>query len=282
MMKHEHTLAKRARRNVSFTVGLAIVLFVLLVTMIGIFYTPYDPIKMHIADRLAPPTWQHPLGTDSYGRDVLSRIMQGARNSILVGVVAVSGGMALGILFGLIAGLAGGMRDEATMRVMDVLYAFPAVLSAILFSSVFGPSLTNCMIAIGIYNIPIFARLTRGSVLSAREEEYVVAAAAIGRSRAAVAWHHVLPNILSPLVVQGTIQFAGAILAEAGLSYLGLGTQPPFASWGGMLREAQTFMGLDPLLAVFPGIAIAITVLGLNLLGDGLRDILDPSYVRSY
>ena len=281
-MKHEHTLAKRAHQNVSFTVGLVIVLFVLLVTIIGIFYTPYDPIKMHIAYRLAPPTWQHPLGTDSFGRDVLSRIMQGARNSILVGVITVSGGMTLGILFGLIAGLTGGMRDEATMRVMDVLYAFPAVLSAILFSSVFGPSLTNTMIAIGIYNIPIFARLTRGSVLSAREEEYVVAAAAIGRGRAAVAWHHVLPNIISPLIVQGTIQFAGAILAEAGLSYLGLGTQPPFASWGGMLHEAQTFMGLDPLLAIFPGIAIAITVLGLNLLGDGLRDILDPSFVRSY
>jgi len=267
---------------VSFSIGLVIVLFVLLVTIVGAFYTPYDPIKMHIADRLAPPTLQHPLGTDSYGRDVASRIMQGAGNTILVGVVAVSGGMALGILFGLIAGLAGGMRGEAMMRVMDVLYAFPAVLSAILFSSIFGASLTNCMIAIGIYNVPIFARLTRGSVLAAREEEYVAAAVAIGRSRAAVAWYHVLPNIISPLIVQGTIQFAGAILAEAGLSYLGLGIQPPFASWGGMLREAQTFMGLDPLLAVFPGIAIAITVLGLNLLGDGLRDMLDPSFVRSY
>ena len=281
-MKPPRTLPRRANRSVSFSIGLVIVLFVLLVTIVGAFYTPYDPIKMHIADRLAPPTLQHPLGTDSYGRDVASRIMQGAGNTILVGVVAVSGGMALGILFGLIAGLAGGMRGEAMMRVMDVLYAFPAVLSAILFSSIFGASLTNCMIAIGIYNVPIFARLTRGSVLAAREEEYVAAAVAIGRSRAAVAWYHVLPNIISPLIVQGTIQFAGAILAEAGLSYLGLGIQPPLASWGGMLREAQTFMGLDPLLAVFPGIAIAITVLGLNLLGDGLRDMLDPSFVRSY
>jgi len=281
-MKPRRAYSKRAKRSVSFSVGLVIVIFVLVVTIIGAFYTPYDPIKMHIPDRLAPPSWQHPLGTDSYGRDVASRIMRGAGNTILVGVVAVSGGMSLGILLGLIAGLVGGLRDEAMMRVMDVLYAFPAVLSAILFSSVFGASLANCMIAIGIYNVPIFARLTRGSVLAAREEEYVAAAAAIGRSRAAVAFHHILPNIISPLVVQGTIQFAGAILAEAGLSYLGLGTQPPFPSWGGMLREAQTFMGLDPLLAVFPGIAIAITVLGLNLLGDGLRDILDPSFVRSY
>lgn len=281
-MKSRRTFSKRAGRSVSFSVGILIVAAVLLITIVGAFYTPYDPIKMHIQESLAPPTWQHPLGTDSYGRDVASRIMQGASNTILVGVVAVSGGMVLGILFGLVAGLAGGMRDEAMMRVIDVLYAFPAVLSAILFSSVFGPNLTNCMIAIGIYNVPIFARLTRGSVLAAREEEYVAAAVAIGRSRAAVAWHHILPNIISPLVVQGTIQFAGAILAEAGLSYLGLGTQPPFASWGGMLRDAQTFMGLDPLLAVFPGISIAITVLGLNLLGDGLRDLLDPSFVRSY
>ncbi len=281
-MKVRYKFSHRAKRSPSFSVGISIVALVLLATIVGAFYTPYDPIKMHITERLAPPTLQHPLGTDSYGRDIASRIMQGAGNTILVGVVAVSGGMALGILFGLVAGLAGGMRDEAIMRVMDVLYAFPAVLGAILFTSVFGPSLASCMIAIGIYNVPIFARLTRGSVLAVREEEYVAAAVAIGRSRAAIAFHHILPNIISPLVVQGTIQFAGAILAEAGLSYLGLGTQPPFASWGGMLREAQTFMGLDPLLAIFPGIAIALTVLGLNLLGDGLRDLLDPSFIRSY
>ena len=282
-MKQQRKRSRRVKkRSVSFTLGIVIVAVVLAVTVVGALYTPYDPIEMHIADRLSPPTWQHPLGTDSYGRDVLSRIMQGAGNTILVGVVAVSGGMAIGILCGLVAGLAGGIRDEAMMRVMDVLYAFPAVLSAILFSSVFGASLTNCMIAIGIYNVPIFARLTRGSVLSVREEEYVAAAHAVGRGRAAIAVRHILPNIVSPLIVQGTIQFAGAILAEAGLSYLGLGTQPPFASWGGMLREAQTFIGLDPLLAVFPGLAIAITVLGLNLLGDGLRDLLDPSFIRSY
>ena len=281
-MKQQRKFSRCTKRGGSFTLGIVIVVSILLVTIVGAFYTPYDPIKMHITDRLAPPSLQHPLGTDSYGRDVASRIMQGAGNTILVGVVAVSGGMALGIIFGLVAGLVGGIRDEAMMRVMDVLYAFPAVLSAILFSSVFGPSLTNCMIAIGIYNVPIFARLTRGSVLAVREEEYVAAAMAIGRSRAAVAFHHILPNIVSPLIVQGTIQFAGAILAEAGLSYLGLGTQPPFASWGGMLREAQTFMGLDPLLAIFPGMAIAITVLGLNLLGDGLRDLLDPSFIKSY
>jgi peptide/nickel transport system permease protein len=210
----------------------------------------------------------------------MSRLMQGAHNSVIVGIASVSGGMLLGVLLGLISGLSKPIIDEVTMRGIDVLYAFPAVLTAILFSSIFGPSLTNCMLAIGIYNVPIFARLTRASVLSAREEEYVTAAQAIGRSRAAIAFHHILPNITSPLIVQATIQFAAAILAEAGLSYLGLGTQPPFASWGGMLREAQTFMGLDPYLAIFPGITIAITVLGLNLFGDGLRDLLDPNVIQ--
>ncbi len=275
-MRLSHGFSRQARRSTSFIVGGILILIVLGVTIVGLFYTPYDPIKMQISERLASPGLRHLLGTDPYGRDVLSRIMQGARNSVLVALMAVGGGMLVGILCGLAAGFSGGMRDEAMMRVMDILYAFPAVLSAILFSSIFGPSLLNCMIAIGIYNIPIFARVTRGSVLAAREEEYVAAAVAIGRSRSAVAWRHVMPNILSPLIIQGTLQFAGAILAEAGLSYLGLGTQPPYPSWGGMLRDAQTFMGLDPLLAIFPGIAIAITVLGFNLAGDGLRDMLDP------
>ncbi len=279
-MKKGRRFTRRARRNVSFMIGSAIVLLMVLLTIIGSFYTPYDPIKMHIEERLSPPTWQHPLGTDSYGRDVMSRLMQGGHNSMIVGIVSVSGGMLLGMLFGLISGLSGAIVDEVTMRGIDILYAFPAILTAILFSSILGPSLTNCMLAIGIYNVPIFARLTRASILSAREEEYVTAAEAIGRSRPAVALHHLLPNIISPLIVQATIQFAAAILAEAGLSYLGLGTQPPFASWGGMLREAQTFMGLDPLLAIFPGITIAITVLGFNLFGDGLRDLLDPSVIQ--
>jgi peptide/nickel transport system permease protein len=281
-MKQERKLTRRVRKNVSLMIGSVIVIFILLLTIVGSFYTPYDPIRMQIEERLSAPTWKHPLGTDPYGRDVMSRLMQGAHNSVIVGIASVSGGMLLGVLFGLISGLSSGIIDEVTMRGIDVLYAFPAVLTAILFSSIFGPSLTNCMLAIGIYNIPIFARLTRASVLSAREEEYVTAAQAIGRSRGAVALHHILPNITSPLIVQATIQFAAAILAEAGLSYLGLGTQPPFASWGGMLREAQTFMGLDPLLAIFPGLTIAISVLGLNLFGDGLRDLLDPALARSY
>ncbi len=281
-MQRPYGFIRQGRKSTSFVVGSILILLVLGVTIVGLFYTPYDPIKMQIPERLASPSLHHPLGTDPYGRDVLSRIMQGARNSVLVGLTAVGGGLIVGVLCGLVAGFSGGMRAEAMMRVMDILFAFPAVLSAILFSSLFGPSLSNCMIAIGIYNIPIFARVTRGSVLATREEEYVAAAVAIGRSRIAVAWRHIMPNILSPLIIQGTIQFAGAILAEAGLSYLGLGTQPPYPSWGGMLRDAQTFMGLDPLLAIFPGIAIAITVLGFNLVGDGLRDVLDPRFTSAH
>lgn len=279
-MKQKRRLSRRLRKNASLMIGSTIVILIMLLTVVGSFYTPYDPIKMNIKERLSAPTLKHPLGTDSYGRDVMSRLMRGAHNSLIVGVVSVSGGMLLGIMFGLISGLSRPIIDEVTMRGIDILYAFPAVLSAILFSAILGPSLVNCMLAIGIYNVPIFARLTRASVLSAREEEYVAAAEAIGRTRTAVALYHILPNIISPLIVQATIQFAAAILAEAGLSYLGLGTQPPFASWGGMLREAQTFMGLDPLLAIFPGIAIAITVLGLNLFGDGLRDLMDPSFIQ--
>jgi len=279
-MKQKRRLSRRLRKNASLMIGSTIVILIMLLTVVGSFYTPYDPIKMNIKERLSAPTLKHPLGTDSYGRDVMSRLMRGAHNSLIVGVVSVSGGMLLGIMFGLMSGLSRPIIDEVTMRGIDILYAFPAVLSAILFSAILGPSLVNCMLAIGIYNVPIFARLTRASVLSAREEEYVAAAEAIGRTRTAVALYHILPNIISPLIVQATIQFAAAILAEAGLSYLGLGTQPPFASWGGMLREAQTFMGLDPLLAIFPGIAIAITVLGLNLFGDGLRDLMDPSFIQ--
>jgi len=264
------------RRNASFTIGAVIVGLIALTACVSLFYTPYDSIKMAIEDRLQGPSSAHLLGTDQYGRDILSRIMQGTQNSILVGVVAVGIGMSLGVLLGLWVAFSSGWVDEAVMRTMDVIYAFPAILNAILLVAILGPGIINAMIAIGIHNVPIFARLARGSVLRAREEEYVLAAYSLGRRRWTVAWRHILPNILSSLIVQGTIQFAVAILAEAALSYLGLGTQLPYPSWGRMLREAQTFMRLAPGLAIFPGLAIAFSVLGLNLLGDGLRDLLDP------
>jgi len=270
----------RLFRNINFTIGLSITLLILLTALLSLGYTPYDPNRMNLLERFQSPNRTHWLGTDQYGRDIFSRVMRGSTNSILVGLVAVSIGMSFGILLGSLAAFYKRWVDEAVMRISDVLYGFPAVLSAILITSVLGPGVINSMIAIGIFNIPIFARLTRATSLSIWERDYVTSAKAIGRSDVGIVWKYILPNILSSLVVQGTVQFAIAILAEAGLSYLGLGTQPPHASWGRMLNEAQTFMGTSSWLAIFPGCAIALAVLGFNLLGDGLRDILDPKLAR--
>jgi peptide/nickel transport system permease protein len=271
---------RRSFRNINFTIGFSITLMILLTALLSLVFTPYDPNRMNLSERFQAPNQTHYLGTDQYGRDILSRVMKGSINSIIVGLVAVSIGMGFGILLGSIAAFYRRWMDEVIMRVSDVLYGFPAVLSAILITSILGPGAINSMIAIGIFNIPIFARLTRATSLSIWERDYVTSARAIGRSDAGVIWKYILPNILSSLIVQGTVQFAIAILAEAGLSYLGLGTQPPHASWGRMLNEAQTFMGTSPYLAIFPGCAIALAVLGLNLLGDGLRDMLDPKLSR--
>lgn len=267
-------------RNINFTIGFCIALTILSAALVSIGYTPYDPNRMSLSARFQAPNGTHWFGTDQYGRDVFSRVMKGAVNSIIVGLVAVSIGMGFGILLGSLAAFFKEWVDEIIMRISDVLYGFPAVLSAILITSILGPGIVNSMIAIGIFNIPIFARLTRATSLSIWERDYVTSAKAIGRSNAGIIWNYILPNILSSLVVQGTVQFAIAILAEAGLSYLGLGTQPPHASWGRMLNEAQTFMGTSVWLAIFPGCAIALAVLGFNLLGDGLRDILDPKLSR--
>jgi len=273
-------ILRRLFRNINFTIGFFIALTILLTAIVSIGYTPYDPNRMNLSTRFQAPDGTHWFGTDQYGRDIFSRVMKGAVNSIIVGLVAVSIGMGFGILLGSLAAFFREWVDEIIMRVSDVLYGFPAVLSAILITSILGPGIVNSMIAIGIFNIPIFARLTRATSLSTWERDYVTSAKAIGRSNAGIIWRYILPNILSSLIVQGTAQFAIAILAEAGLSYLGLGTQPPHASWGRMLNEAQTFMGTSAWLAIFPGCAIALAVLGFNLLGDGLRDILDPKLSR--
>jgi peptide/nickel transport system permease protein len=267
-------------RNINFAIGSLITLTILLTALLSLGYTPYDPNRMNLSARFQAPNPIHWLGTDQYGRDILSRVMKGAVNSIIVGMVAVSIGMSIGILLGSLAAFYKKWVDESIMRISDVLYGFPAVLSAILITSILGPGVVNSMMAIGIFNIPIFARLTRATSLSVWERDYVTSAKAIGRSDAGIIWRHILPNILSSLIIQGTVQFAIAILAEAGLSYLGLGTQPPHASWGRMLQEAQTFMGTSVWLAIFPGCAIALAVLGFNLLGDGLRDMLDPKLAR--
>ncbi|MBM4278402.1 MAG: ABC transporter permease [Deltaproteobacteria bacterium] len=271
---------RRPFRNINFTIGFLITLAILLTAFLSMVYTPYNPNRMNLSERFQAPNQHHWLGTDQYGRDILSRVMKGSINSIVVGLVAVSIGLVFGVLLGSLAAFYKRWVDEVIMRVSDVLYGFPAVLSAILITSILGPGVINSMIAIGIFNIPIFARLTRATSLSIWERDYVTSARAIGRSDVGIVWKYILPNILSPLIVQGTVQFAVAILAEAGLSYLGLGTQPPHASWGRMLNEAQTFMGTSSYLAIFPGCAIALAVLGFNLLGDGLRDMLDPKLSR--
>ena len=271
----------RSLRHVNLLLGGFLVLVIVATALLSFVYTPYDPNRMNLGQRFLPPTPAYPLGTDQYGRDILSRVMKGAVNSIVVGWVAVGMGMGFGVLLGSLAAYWGSWKDEGIMRLVDVLYGFPAVLSAILITSILGPGIVNSMLAIGIFYIPIFTRLTRGASFSIWQRDYVTSARAIGQSNRAIIWHTVLPNILSLLVVQATVQFAIAILAEAALSYLGLGTQPPHASWGRMLNEAQTFMEISPWLAIFPGLAIAWAVLGFNLLGDGLRDLLDPKLTRA-
>jgi peptide/nickel transport system permease protein len=268
--------SRRIRRHGTFVLGLVITGAIVAVAALSLWYTPRDPLQMNIPARLAAPSATYPLGTDQYGRDLLSRVMRGAASSLVVGAVAVGIGMGAGVLLGMAGGYWGGWLDEGLMRVMDALYGFPAVLSALLVTAAFGPGVLISMLAVGAAYVPIFARLTRARFLELRAEEFVLAARALGARDGGIIGRHILPNTLSPLIVQATISFPLAILAEAALSYLGLGTQPPQPSWGLMLKEAQSFLALAPWYAIFPGSAIALAVLGFNLLGDGLRDILDP------
>ena len=273
-------LARRALAHRSFLIGGVLTLLLLLAASLSLVWTPWSPYEVDMAAKLQPPGSLHWLGTDPFGRDVASLMLVGARNSILVGLIAVSIGLAVGTALGLLAAARGGWLEELIMRLADFTFAFPAILSAIMLTAVFGAGIVNAIIAIGIFNIPTFARITRASARSIWSREYVLAARACGKGPWRITLDHVLPNMLSVLIVQATIQFALAILAEAALSYLGLGTQPPQPSWGRMLAEAQTLLFQAPLLAVFPGLAIALAVLGLNLLGDGMRDVLDPRLAR--
>jgi peptide/nickel transport system permease protein len=271
---------KRASRNPSFVIGLVLTVLLVLTAGLSFAWTPHDPFDVNMALKLRAPDGVYWLGTDPFGRDVVSLLLMGARASIAVGVIAVSIGLTIGTALGLLASAKRGWVEEAIMRLSDFGFAFPAILSAIMLTAVFGPGMVNAIIAIGIYNIPTFARITRASANAIWSREFVLAARACGKGAFSITLEHVLPNILSVLIVQATIRFAIAILAEAALSYLGLGTQPPQPSWGRMLSEAQTMLFQAPRLAVFPGIAIAFAVLGLNLLGDGLRDLFDPRLAR--
>jgi peptide/nickel transport system permease protein len=267
-------------RHPSFAIGLSLVGLLVATATLSLVWTPWPPGEMDIPHKLALPSSEHWFGTDSLGRDVFSLIMAGARNSILVGVIAVAIGLSVGTAVGTLAAAVKGWVEEAAMRLADFTFAFPAILSAIMLTALFGPGIVNSIIAIGIFNVPVFARVTRASANSIWTREFILAARVAGKSRFEITLEHVLPNILPVIIVQATIQFATAILAEAALSYLGLGTQPPQPSWGRMLNEAQTLMFQAPRLAIYPGIAIALSVLGLNLMGDGLRDLLDPRLAR--
>jgi peptide/nickel transport system permease protein len=253
------------------TVGGSITVAFVAMAVLAQFWTPYDPQVLAIGDKLQPPTWQHWCGTDQLGRDVLSMIMAGARNSVGVALLSVVIGVGVGVPAGLIAAARGGMSDEVIMRGNDLIFAFPALLLAILITAVAGPGAVNAIIAIGIFNIPVFARVTRGGALDLWSRDYVLAARVAGKGPIAISFEHLLPNLAGLLLVQGTIQFSLGVIAEAGLSYVGLGAQPPSPSWGRMLNEAQTLTALAPTLALFPGLAVVMFVLGLNLLGDGLR-----------
>lgn len=270
----------RALRHKSFAIGGLLVLLLVATALLSFVWTPYSAAELDIPNKLTPPSAKHWLGTDSLGRDIVSLLIVGSRNSIAVGFIAVGIGIVFGAALGLLAAARRGWVEELVMRLADFTFAFPALLSAIMLTAIYGPGLVTSIVAIGIFNVPVFARITRAAANSVWAREFVLAARACGKGKLRITIEHVLPNIASQLIVQATIQFAIAILAEAALSYLGLGTQPPTPSWGRMLNEAQALMYQRWQLAVWPGLAIVLSVLGLNLMGDGLRDLLDPRLAR--
>lgn len=269
-----------AATRIDLWLGLALVSLVSLLALVSVVWTPYDHTVISVANRFQPPSAAHWLGTDNLGRDVLTLIMLGARNSMIIALFAVGLGAAIGIALGVAASAIGGWFEEVIMRLADFFFAFPALLFAIMLAAAFGPSLTNAVIAIAFVNIPTFIRVSRATAAQVFHQSYVMAARAAGRSRPQIIRDHILPNILAILIVQATIDLAVAILAEAALSYLGLGVQPPQPSWGRMLAEAQTLLYMAPQLAIIPGLCIFATVLGFNILGDSLRDLTDPRLKR--
>lgn len=271
---------QRALGHRSFVAGGVLTMLMISAALLSLVWTPWPVYEIDMAHKLNPPSGEHWLGTDMLGRDIVSLLLVGARSSILVGIIAVGIGLVFGASLGLVAAARRGWVEEVIMRLSDFTFAFPALLSAIMLAAVAGPGMVTSITAIGIFQIPIFVRITRGSANAIWAREFVLAARASGKGKFRITLEHVLPNILSILIVQSTIQFALAILAEAALSYLGLGTQPPQPSWGRMLNDAQSLLFQSPSLAVYPGLAIAAAVLGLNLLGDGLRDLFDPRLSR--
>jgi len=268
-------LRRLARRRVAL-VGLAVVLFFTVIALAAPLLAPYDSLATDWRLVRKPPSAMHLFGTDDLGRDVLSRVIWGARASLMAGLVSVSIALAVAVPLGLVSGYLGGVVDGLVMRIVDAMLAIPFLILAIALAAFLGPSLINAMIAIGVVQTPIFTRLTRGQVLAVRHEDYIEAARAVGNPHRRIMLRHILPNVLAPILVQATLAIAAAIIAEAALSFLGLGQQPPAPSWGSMLNTATRFLSQAPWMAVWPGLAIFSLVLSFNLLGDGLRDALDP------
>jgi peptide/nickel transport system permease protein len=267
---------RRLWRRKGAVVGLVVVALFVAIAIFAPLISPYDPAAQSWTAVRKAPSWAHWLGTDDVGRDVLARVIFGARASLLAGVISVSIALAVGVPLGLISGYLGGWIDALLSRITDAMLAIPFLILAIALAAFLGPSLGNAMIAIGVTTTPIFVRLTRGQVMAVKVEDYIEAARAIGNPRWRIALFHILPNIMPALLVQATLSIAAAIIAEAALSFLGLGQQPPAPSWGSMLNSAQRFLTQAPWMAIWPGLAIFLTVLSFNLVGDGLRDALDP------
>ena len=271
---------RRLLRHRAAVLGGTIVLVIVLAALLADVIAPYDPIEGRLVDMLQPPSRTHWMGTDEQGRDIFSRIIHGSRISLQVGLVAVGISLTTGTAIGAVSAYFGGWPDLVVMRIIDILLAFPSILLAIAITAILGPSLTNAMIAVGIVGMPVYARLVRASVLSIKEQDYVQAARAAGGGNLRILLRHVLPNALAPLIVQSTLSIGTAMLDAAGLSFLGLGARPPTPEWGAMLSGAQVYIQLAPWVVTFPGLAIMLAVLGFNLLGDGLRDVLDPRLRR--
>jgi len=267
---------RRLARNELTVAGSVILALVVVAAVFAPYLSPHDPLAMNPTQLLQPPTAEHPMGTDELGRDVLSRVIWGARISLYVGVISVTMAVLIGVTLGLLAGYHGGLIDDAIARVLDVVFAFPTILLALGIVGMLGSSLTNTMIAIGVVYTPVYARLARGTTLAIKEREFVEAAVVSGARSVRIIVRHILPNIMAPLIVQTSLSLSLAILAEASLSFLGLGTQPPDPSWGTMVNTGQALIELSPWPVVFPGLAIVLAVLAFNLIGDGLRDALDP------
>ena len=264
-------------RNLNLLIGSILIGIVVIAALVSFFWLPYDPNANDWMAKLSPPSAKHYLGTDNLGRDLFSRLLVGARATLYVGFIAVGIALVLGSLIGTLAGYFGGWLDNILMTLADTLFVFPAILLAMLLAAIYQPSTLTAMTAIGIATIPVFARITRSSVMSVKARDFVEASKALGNSSARLLWRTVLPNTLSPIIVQASLSLAVAILAEAALSFLGLGTQPRTPSWGIMLQEAQGVLALSLYPVMVPGLAIIVTVLGWSLLGDGLRDWLDPT-----